>query len=114
MERYFASMAGAKATGWGPQVKPPPTSVSAAAGSAEVYVDMAGHIDVEAEKARQTKELVRLEGAIAAKERQLANENFVNRAPAAVIEKERAALARLEQSRASAEAALAKLQSARK
>jgi valyl-tRNA synthetase len=114
MEPYFTSMAGAEATAWGPQVKPPATSVGAAAGSAEVFVDMAGHIDAEAEKARQTKELARLDGAIAAKQRQLANENFVSRAPAAVIEKERAALAQLQQSRASAEAALEKLQSAKK
>jgi valyl-tRNA synthetase len=110
MDAYFASMAGAKATGWGPNVKPPPASISTVVGSSEIYVDMAGHIDVEAEKARQTKELARLAGAITAKERQLANENFVARAPASVIEKERAALAHLRQLHASAQAALAELQ----
>ena len=107
-------MAGATATGWGPQVTPPPTTASALAGSTEVFVDLAGLIDVEAEKARQTKELARLAGAIAAKERQLANENFVSRAPAEVIEKERAALEQLKQLRASADTALSKLQSAQK
>jgi valyl-tRNA synthetase len=114
MEKYFESMAGATATAWGPRVAPPATSASAVAGSTEVYVDLAGLIDVEAEKARQSKELSRLAGAITAKERQLANENFVSRAPAEVIEKERAALAQLKQLRASTETALSKLQSTQK
>jgi valyl-tRNA synthetase len=92
----------------------PRTSITAVVGSAEIYVDMAGHIDVEAETARQTKELARLAGAIAAKERQLANQNFVARAPAEVIEKERAALEQLRQLHASADAALAELRSTQK
>jgi valyl-tRNA synthetase len=109
MAPYFQSMAGAKATGWGPRVSPPETSASAMAGTSEVFVDLAGLIDVAAEKARQTKELARLAGAIAAKEKQLANENFVSRAPAEVIEKERAGLAQLKELHAATEAALAKL-----
>jgi valyl-tRNA synthetase len=100
-------MAGAHATVWGPQVTAPPAAASFVAAGAEVFVDLAGHIDLEAEVARKKKELERLVSAIAGKERQLANENFVSRAPAAVIEKERAALAELEQLRATTEAALA-------
>lgn len=63
---------------------------------------------------RPLKQLEHLAGAITAKERQLANENFVSRAPAEVIEKERAALAQLKQLRASTETALSKLQSTQK
>jgi valyl-tRNA synthetase len=113
MEPYFESMAGAAATAWGADVKPPETSANFFAAGAEVFVDLADHIDVEAEIARQQKEQERLKGAIAQKEKQLSNESFVSRAPAAVIDKERAALEQLKELLAAAEAALVKL-SARK
>ncbi len=114
MEPYFESMAGARATAWGAEVAAPETSAGFFAGKAEVFVDLAEHIDLDAERARHDKELKRVEGALAAKERQLANENFVKRAPAAVIEKERAALAQLQELHTATAAALAKLASARK
>ncbi len=114
MEPYFAAMAGAEATDWGPQVQAPPTCASDVIGDVEVFVDLAGHVDVEAEMVRKTKELEKLAGAIAGKERQLANSNFVDRAPAAVIEKERAALAQLRDQKLAAERALAALELARK
>lgn len=50
-------------------------------------------IDVEAERARLTKEIARLEGEIAKADGQLGNESFVARAPAAVVEQLRARLA---------------------
>jgi valyl-tRNA synthetase len=114
MAPYFASMAGAESTGWGPDVKAPATSASDMIAGAEVFVDLAEHVDIDAEIARKTKELDRLAGAIAGKERQLANANFVQRAPAEVIEKERAALAELNQLRTATQAALAALEAARK
>jgi valyl-tRNA synthetase len=114
MEPYFESMAGAEATAWGEHVTAPETSANFFAAGAEVFVDLAEHIDVDAERARQTKERERLTAAIAQKEKQLSNESFVSRAPAAVIEKERAALEQLRELRAATEAALVKLDSARK
>jgi valyl-tRNA synthetase len=51
-------------------------------------------------------ELARLDQSIAGKERQLGNANFVARAPADVIEKERAALVQLQELRAATLAAL--------
>jgi valyl-tRNA synthetase len=114
LEPYFATMAGAQATRWGPDVTPPPTSTSDLVAGAELFVDLAGYVDVAAEIARKTKELGKLAGAIAGKEKQLANRNFVERAPAEVIEKERAALAQLVELRAATEAALAALESARR
>lgn len=46
-------------------------------------------IDVAAEKARLAKEAARLQGEIAKAQGKLANEGFVARAPAAVIEQEK-------------------------
>ena len=50
-------------------------------------------IDVEAEKARLSKEVARLEGEIAKANAKLGNESFVARAPAAVVEQEKARVA---------------------
>jgi valyl-tRNA synthetase len=50
-------------------------------------------IDVAAEQARLDKEIARLEGEIAKANGKLSNASFVERAPAAVVEQEKARLA---------------------
>ncbi len=110
MAPYFKSMAGAIATAWGPSVTAQQHNDTVAGEGLEVFVDLAGTIDIAAEIARREKELARLDGAVAAKQKQLANEAFVSRAPAAVIDKERAALALLEEQRSAIAAGLAAMQ----
>ncbi len=63
----------------------------------EVLVPMAGLIDKDAELARLDKELARLEGEVKRVGGKLANEGFVAKAPAEVLDKERAKLAEAEQ-----------------
>jgi len=63
----------------------------AVVGEARLCLFMA--IDVAAERARLDKEIARLQGEIAKAQGKLANESFVARAPAAVIEQERQRLA---------------------
>ena len=73
-------------------------TLSALAGTIEVMVPMAGVIDVDKELARLDKELDRLtaeRGRLAGK---LRNDNFVARAPADVVDKERIKLADIETS----------------
>jgi valyl-tRNA synthetase len=106
MEPYFESMAGARATAWGPAAPAPALCASFVAAGVEVLVDLAGLIDVQAEIARKSQELAKLAQLIAGKEKQLANQNFVTRAPADVLAKERAALAQLQQQHQAAAASL--------
>ena len=108
MAGYFESMAKAQAVAWGPQVTAPATSANTALRSGELFVDLAGLIDVEAEIAKQ-KERERLLGAIASKEKKLANASFVERAPAEVVEAERRSLAEQRERLAATEATLAAL-----
>ena len=106
MEAYFSSMARATAVDWGESVQPPEPNAPVAVGDMEVFVDLRGLIDVEAEKARLEKDSDKLTKLIAGKEKKLSNGNFVERAPAEVVEKERAALADLQQQLAKTKAAL--------
>ena len=91
----FEAMAGATVVGWGPQIQGPPSGPTFVLAWADVFVDLTPYIDVEDEIARRIKELEELGQRIAGKERQLANANFVARAPAEVVEQERASLALL-------------------
>jgi valyl-tRNA synthetase len=95
MQPAFAAMARAKATGWGESVEAPATSASFRFQGLEVMVDLSGLIDVEAEFARLEKAHADLLGQIAGKEKKLANDAFLSRAPAEVVQKERDRLAEL-------------------
>lgn len=106
MEPYFVSMAAARATQWGPDTVAPPLSAAVALPGVEVFVDLADLIDVEAERARKQDEVAKLEKLIEGKKGKLANASFVERAPAAVVQKERDALADLEAQIAAARALL--------
>ena len=90
-----------------------PPTLSALAGTIEVMVPMAGVIDVDKELARLAKELDRLtaeQGRVAGK---LSNDNFVARAPADVVDKERAKLADIETSISSVTAQKSKMEELR-
>ncbi|HIQ54331.1 MAG TPA: valine--tRNA ligase, partial [Pseudomonas pachastrellae] len=73
-----------------------PLAATALVGELEVLVPMAGLIDKTAELARLDKEIGRLEGEVKRVGGKLSNPGFVDKAPAAVIDKERAKLAEAE------------------
>ena len=75
-------------------VKPKQSATSVVTGM-EIYIPLQGLVDLEEEKRRMTKrisEIGRLLGAINSK---LSNENFLNRAPENVIDKEKSNLEKL-------------------
>jgi valyl-tRNA synthetase len=109
MTPYFESMARAKAVGWGPEVNAPALSANVSLPGMEVFVDLADLIDVEAEIDKKSQELAKLDGMIVGKKKKLENENFVSRAPEAVVEKERASLVEMQQKRSAIETDLARL-----
>ena len=74
-----------------------PMSATTLVGDMQVLVPMAGLIDKDAELARLDKEIARLDGEVKRVGGKLANEGFVAKAPAEVLDKERAKLAEAEQ-----------------
>ncbi|MCU1719524.1 valine--tRNA ligase [Pseudomonas sp. 5P_3.1_Bac2] len=73
-----------------------PMSATALVGEMQVLVPMAGLIDKDAELARLDKEIARLDGEVQRVGGKLSNQGFVAKAPAEVLEKERAKLAEAE------------------
>lgn len=77
--------------------KKPENAMTVVAGGVEIYLPLKGLIDVEKETARLAKERDSLVNEIARTEGKLANENFVAKAPAEVVAKEREKLSAAEE-----------------
>jgi valyl-tRNA synthetase len=73
-----------------------PASATALVGEMEILIPMAGLIDKEAELARLNKAAEKIEREAQRTKGKLSNDSFVSKAPAAVIDKERAKLADME------------------
>lgn len=67
----------------------PPEAATALVGEMEVLIPLAGLIDKEAELKRLEKEIARLRQEVERAEKKLANPGFVDKAPEAVVNKER-------------------------
>jgi valyl-tRNA synthetase len=88
-----------------------PESATALVGDMKILIPLAGLIDKDVELARLGKELDRLAGDIERSEGKLANRNYVERAPAHVVDKERERLAELRASHHALEQQLARIRS---
>ena len=84
-------------------------AVAIATDSGNLYIPLADVVDFEKERARLTQEYDKNEGEITRLEKKLSNEGFIAKAPAAVIDGERAKLAKYLETRAALAEALAKL-----
>ena len=85
------------------------TAVQVITPSAIAYLPMSDLIDFEKEKARLASEITKLEGEVKRLEGKLGNEGFVAKAPAAVVEAERAKLSAATEKLEATRVALAKL-----
>ncbi len=89
-----------------PRATRPPNSAIAVVGQTELYVDLAGVVDLATERARLAKEIKRAADTVAFLETKLSRPEFVERAPAAVVDKERERLDAERQLQAKLEASL--------
>jgi len=85
------------------------TAVRIITDSATIHIPLADMVDFEAERKRLQGELTTVEGEIKRAEGKLANEGFVSRAPAAVVDAEKAKLEKYKEKLESIKAAIAKL-----
>jgi len=75
------------------ETKPTQAAAQVIGSGLEIYLPLAGMIDLTAERTRLNKELANLEKRIQSGQAKLSNESFVSKAPAAVVAKERETLA---------------------
>ncbi|MCA9235883.1 MAG: class I tRNA ligase family protein, partial [Planctomycetales bacterium] len=109
MKPYFQQMTRATVTALGPGAMAPERSASKSLGAIDVHVDVSAFFDADAEIARLEKEEQQLAGFAKSLSAKLANENFVSRAPAEVVQQQRDKLAEVEGQIVAVAAALAKL-----
>jgi len=108
-EPALRAMTGTGAWTFGANIDPAPGSARKVLACGELFVDVADMIDVPAEKARLQGELKQVEKELAQASAKLANEQFLERAPEDVVEKERAKQGEFAQKKERLEANLASL-----
>lgn len=87
----------------------PEKAMTAIVTGAEMYLPLAGLIDIAQEITRLEKEIQHLDGEVQRVEKKLANEGFVAKAPAKVIEEEKAKMADYADKRDKVKARIAEL-----
>lgn len=105
----LALLAGAKETVVDAAYEAPKGTPTALTPFGELFLPLEGLVDVEAERARITKELDKITKEITKSNAKLGNASFVDRAPAAVVAQERERLADWESKKAQLEAMLSAL-----
>ncbi|MRX27306.1 valine--tRNA ligase [Kangiella sp. HZ709] len=93
---FLSKLAKLETTQWLNEGDSAPMSATALAGNMEILIPMAGLIDVEQEMLRLAKESEKLNKEQARISGKLSNANFTDKAPAAVVEKEKAKLEDIE------------------
>jgi valyl-tRNA synthetase len=86
---YIKKLAKVDETSIGADVEKPKASASAIVKNMELYIPLEGLIDLDKERERLEKEIIRLEGSLIGIEKKLANEKFINNAPKEVVRKEK-------------------------
>jgi len=87
---YIKNLARVEAITIEEAAKKPPKSAAGVVGDIEIYIPLEGIIDLKGESQRLLKKIDELSGVIKGIESRLKNKNFTSRAPAEIVEKERA------------------------
>ena len=94
--QFLAKLANLESITWLEPGEEAPMSATALVGKMEILVPMAGLIDKDAELTRLNKEIDKLQRELEKVQNKLGNENFVGKAPAEVVAKERERMADME------------------
>ena len=86
---YFRSLARVENLYTGVEIKKPPLAASTVISGAEIFVPLAGLIDIEVEKKRLEKDLENIKLQLEKTSKKLANADFLTNAPSDVIEREK-------------------------
>ncbi|MDO5463959.1 MAG: valine--tRNA ligase [Akkermansia sp.] len=105
----LALLAGAQSATAEPDYVAPKGTPTALTPFGELFLPLDGLVDMEAERSRIGKELEKITKEIVKSNAKLSNASFVDRAPAAVVDQERARLAEWESKKAQLESMLAAL-----
>ena len=89
---FIETLAKIESSTWLEKGEDAPESATALVGEMKILIPLAGLIDKDAELSRLEKEIGKIQGNIDKTTAKLVNKNFVDKAPAAVVEKERARL----------------------
>jgi valyl-tRNA synthetase len=109
LQEYIGLLAGAESVEVGQGLAQPPASGSAVVRNVDVYVPLAGLVDLAVERQRLQKEIGKFQGLVRGMETKLGNEQFLSKAPAEVVEKERRRLEEYQAALASMASSLARL-----
>ncbi|MFH0733007.1 MAG: valine--tRNA ligase [Candidatus Omnitrophota bacterium] len=96
VESYIKTLAGVKDITLGVKAKRPSMSASAVLDDYDIYIPLAGIIDIEAERVRISKQIEQEKVNIKIQESKLKNKDFLKKAPEAVVscQKEKAQIAK--------------------
>jgi valyl-tRNA synthetase len=88
-ETYFQKLARVSNLSVGSNIERPPASASVVVGRHEVYVPLAGMIDLDVERERLMKSIDQTSSFLGSVQKKLRNQQFVTKAPAEVVDRER-------------------------
>ncbi len=108
---YLLKLGRLEAIDWLDDSEAAPESAIALVGEMKILIPMAGLIDKQAELARLEKEIQKIQKELPRIEGKLNNPNFIDKAPAAVIDKEKQKMAALQSSLSNLNDQLKKIQS---
>lgn len=109
-ENYFKALASAEKVTILPQdAAKPENAMTAVTNGVEIYLPLAGLIDIEKETARLNKELTTLDKEVSRLDKKLSNQGFLAKAPADIVEKEKEKLKGYEEQREAVKQRLAYL-----